>query len=253
MKCLILAAGYGSRLRELGDSKPLVPVGGLPLIEHVLCGAAEAGIRDFVVVTGHLSDRLEPFLAAAASRLGLSIEAVRLTDWDRPNGFSVIAGAERAGDDYLLLMSDHLFDPAILRRLVAAPRPEGVRLVVDRNTGSPLTDLDDATRVDVGPDGAIRRIGKQIAGFNAVDTGIFRATPALPAAIAEAAAAGRSGSLSDGVQRLADQGRAATMDVGHGWWIDVDDARAHALAEAELRRQPAIQASCGKVATGFPQ
>ena len=243
MKCLILAAGYGSRLRALGESKPLVPIGGLPLIEHVLRGAAEAGLRDFVVVTGHLSDRLEPFLAGAGNRLGLGIEPVRLTDWDRPNGFSVIAGAERTGDDFLLLMSDHLFDPAILRRLVAARRPEGVQLVVDRNIGSSLTDLDDATRVDVGPDGGIRRIGKEIADFNAIDTGIFRATPALPGAIAEAAASGRSGSLSDGVQRLADQGRAATMDVGQGWWMDVDDARAHALAEAELRRHPALRDS----------
>jgi choline kinase len=243
MKGLILAAGHGSRLRTLGESKPLVPVGGMPLIEHVLRAAAEAGVRDFVVVTGHRAEPLEAFLAAAARRLSLAIKPVRLANWDRPNGFSVIAGAERIGGDHLLLMSDHLFDPAILRRLVAAPPCEGVRLAVDRNIASPLTDLDDATRVDVGPDGRIRRIGKHIPVFNAIDTGIFRATPALHAAIAEAVAAGRSGSLSDGVQRLADQGRAATMEVDQGWWIDVDDARAHALAEAELRRQPAIRDS----------
>ena len=243
MKCLILAAGHGSRLRSLGDSKPLVPVAGTPLIEHVLRGAAEAGIRDFVVVTGHRSEVLEAFLTGAAGRLGLGIEAVRLTDWDRPNGFSVIAGAERTGDDYLLLMSDHLFDPAVLRRLVAAPPSPGLRLVVDRNVTGPLLDLDDATRVDVGDDGGIRRIGKLIPGFNAIDTGIFRATPALPAAIAEAVAQGQSGSLSDGVQRLADQGRAATMDVGQGWWIDVDDPTAHLLAEAELRGRTAIRDS----------
>ena len=120
-----------------------------------------------------------------------------------------------------------------------------MRLVVDRNVTGPLIDLDDATRVDVGDDSRIRRIGKLIPGFNAIDTGIFRATPGLPEAIAEAVAEGRSGSLSDGVQRLADQGRAETMDVGQGWWIDVDDPTAHLLAEAELRRQPAMKASCG--------
>lgn len=34
MKCLIIAAGLGSRLINKGDSKPLVLLGGIPLIEH---------------------------------------------------------------------------------------------------------------------------------------------------------------------------------------------------------------------------
>jgi len=37
--------------------------------------------------------------------------------------------------------------------------------------------------------------------------------------------------LSDGMQILADCGRAATMDIEDAWWLDVDDPRAHALAE----------------------
>ena len=36
MKCLIIAAGKGSRLRQQGESKPLIPVLGLPLIERVI-------------------------------------------------------------------------------------------------------------------------------------------------------------------------------------------------------------------------
>ncbi|HEY6869166.1 MAG TPA: hypothetical protein VI199_05350, partial [Novosphingobium sp.] len=54
---------------------------------------------------------------------------------------------------------------------------------------------------------------------------------AAPAAIAAAIAGGAAGSLSDGMQRLADDGRAATMEIGGAWWMDVDDPRAHALAE----------------------
>ena len=38
------------------------------------------------------------------------------------------------------------------------------------------------------------------------------------------------------MQRLADAGRAATMDIGEAWWIDVDDPRAHAIAEEALAR-----------------
>ena len=53
MKCLILAAGKGSRLSRKGDTKPLVPLLGLPLIERVIVTARMSGFRDFYVVTGY--------------------------------------------------------------------------------------------------------------------------------------------------------------------------------------------------------
>ncbi|MGZ8999431.1 MAG: hypothetical protein ACXW2T_11315, partial [Allosphingosinicella sp.] len=49
----------------------------------------------------------------------------------------------------------------------------------------------------------------------------------------EAAALGLSGSLSDGVQRLADKGQASTLDIS-GWWVDVDDPKSRAQAERHL-------------------
>ncbi len=48
MKCLIIAAGRGSRLRQRGDSKPLVPILGIALIERVIRTAVEAGADDFI-------------------------------------------------------------------------------------------------------------------------------------------------------------------------------------------------------------
>jgi hypothetical protein len=46
------------------------------------------------------------------------------------------------------------------------------------------------------------------------------------------------------MQRIADAGRAATMDIGDAWWLDVDDPRAHGLAEAEApQRLPEIYAT----------
>ena len=64
MNCVVLAAGLGTRLRGISDSKPLTPVAGRPLIEHVVRRAADAGASRFVVVTGHQAERLEPFLVA---------------------------------------------------------------------------------------------------------------------------------------------------------------------------------------------
>lgn len=224
MNCLIIAAGHGSRLRDVSLSKPLTPIAGKPLIEHVIRAASAGGATGFTIVTGHEAERVEAFLAG----LDLPVATVRVTDWDLPNGYSVRAGAEAIEGDYLLAMADHLFDPAIVRRLVAAPAADLV-LAVDRDLAGPLLDMDDATKVETRAGGAIVRIGKTLAAFDAVDTGLFRATPAL----AEAIGAG-GGSLSEGVQRLADQGRAATLDVTGLFWLDVDDPAALAKAEALL-------------------
>ena len=224
MDCLIIAAGFGSRLRSVSPSKPLTPVAGVPLIERVIRAAAEGGASRFVVATGHEAARLEAFLGT----LPFGIEPVRVADWSLPNGHSVLAGAARIAGDYLLTMSDHLFDPAIVAALIAAP-PASLRLAVDRDLASPLLDMDDVTKVETGEGGAIVRIGKTLDRFDAADTGLFRATPAL----AEAISAG-GGSLSDGVQQLADRGEAMTQDVTGRFWLDVDDPAALAKAEARL-------------------
>jgi choline kinase len=224
MNCLIIAAGHGSRLRAISPSKPLTPVAGVPLIEHVIRAAAAGGAGPFTVVTGHEAERVEAFLAT----LDLSIATVRVADWDLPNGHSVLAGAAAIHGDYLLTMSDHLFDPAIVRALIAAP-PAPLTLAVDRDLAGPLLDMDDATKVETGDGGAIVRIGKSLARFDAIDTGLFRATPAL----ADAIGAG-GGSLSEGVQRLADRGRATTCDITGLFWLDVDDPAALAKAESAV-------------------
>jgi choline kinase len=238
-QCLIIAAGEGSRLRALAESKPLALVGGTPLIERVVRAAAEGGATHFLVVTGYRAEPLEDFLAGLADRLGLTIEAVRNSDWKRPTGLSVLAADDRLEDDFLLMMSDHLFEPAIVAALLAR-EPGDLTLAVDRDSDSPLIDLDDATKVAFGAEGRIARIGKTIEGWDAIDTGVFRAGSALAAAIRASVKAGGQGSLSEGVQTLADQGRALTLDVTGRWWMDVDDPRAHALAEEELRRRASV-------------
>ncbi|UCG99815.1 MAG: NTP transferase domain-containing protein [Deltaproteobacteria bacterium] len=53
MKCLIIAAGRGSGLSSRGDSKPLISLLGVSLIERVILTAQESGLTDFYVVTGY--------------------------------------------------------------------------------------------------------------------------------------------------------------------------------------------------------
>jgi choline kinase len=245
MDALIIAAGYGSRLREISDAKPLTPVAGVPLLELGVRQAVSAGISRVVVVTGHQAIEIEKFLPSLSARVGIPVVSERVLHWSTPNGHSVIAGAAKISGDYLLMMADHIFEGSILTRLVReGTKSRGVTLAIDRRTDSPLIDPEDATWVRTDRDGRIDAIGKSIADYDAVDCGAFLATPELAAAIHAAIAEGKAGSLSEGMQRLADAGRAATMDIGDAWWLDVDDPRAHALAEAEAPKHlPEIFAS----------
>lgn len=237
MDALIIAAGYGSRLREISDSKPLTPVSGVPLLELGVRQAVAAGVSRVVVVTGHQAIEIEKFLPGLSARVGVPVISERVTHWSTPNGHSVIAGAAKISGDYLLMMADHVFEGSILTRLAQeGTKSRGVTLAIDRRTDNPLVDPEDATWVKTDRDGRIEAIGKTIADYDAVDCGAFLATPELADAIRAAIAEGKAGSLSEGMQRLADAGRAATMDIGDAWWLDVDDARAHALAEAEAPR-----------------
>jgi choline kinase len=234
MDALIIAAGYGSRLRDIADSKPLAPIAGVPLLELGVRQARAAGVERVVVVTGHHAIEIEKFLPSLSARVGIPVVSERLQHWSTPNGYSVIAGAARIEGDYLLMMADHIFSPGILDRLArTGTKSRGVTLAIDRRTDNPLVDPDDATWVKTDADGRIEVIGKNIPEYDAVDCGAFLATPELARAIQTAITQGKSGSLSDGMQLLADAGRAATMDIGQAWWMDVDDPRAHALAEAE--------------------
>ncbi|HTK35280.1 MAG TPA: NTP transferase domain-containing protein [Caulobacteraceae bacterium] len=237
MRCVVIAAGQGSRLRAIARSKPLATVLGVPLIERVILAALAGGATEFVVVTGYEAQILETFLAELSARRGLEIATVRNDDWRLANGLSVVAAAPAAGERFLLLMSDHLFDPEIVQALIASDAPErGLTLAIDRRLENPLVDLEDVTRVQTGSDGVIRHIGKRIEPYDAFDTGVFLATPMLIQAILDDVAAGGSGGLSNGVQRLADQGLARTFDIGARFWLDVDDAVAFGHAEREQAR-----------------
>lgn len=234
MKCVILAAGQGTRLRSIAPSKPLASLLGIPLVERVIEAALAGGATSFVVVTGYEAEPLETFLSELAARRAIRIDCVRNNAWTRANGLSLVAAEAMLDDHVLLLMSDHLFDPAIVADLIAASagRP-GLTLAVDRRLDNPLVDLDDVTRVETGPGGAIVRIGKLIERYDAFDTGIFIAPRALAQAVRDDVDRGGQGSLSEGVGGLIAKGLATTHDIGDRFWLDVDDAVAFGQAERQ--------------------
>ena len=116
MKCLIIAAGKGSRLAARGGSKPLVPLLGLPLIERVILTARKAGVDDFYVVTGHKGDEVQDFLDSLSTRRDLRIGYVQNEEWESAgNGLSVLKAKGHLDEPFVLTMVDHLFDEQILK------------------------------------------------------------------------------------------------------------------------------------------
>lgn len=219
---LVLAAGNGTRLRTR-TPKPAHPLLGVPLLARTLFSLERAGITDAYVVLGYEADQVRKAIERI-SRLSLRIHWLHNAEWKRPNGVSVLTAAEHLHRPFILTMADHLFDPGIVAALrERSTDVDGIDLAVDYRIDQ-LFDVDDATKVRVA-DGRIVAIGKTLPRYDAVDTGLFLATPALFTALRDAMVDG-SVSLSDGVQRLARAGRARVMDIGDRMWQDVDTPEA---------------------------
>lgn len=227
MRAVVLAAGAGSRLRDVSPVKPLTMLKGRSLLHRVLDALAAGGATAATVVTGY-----EAAIVAAEARAHPLVRAVAFNpDWERaPNGVSVCAAADAFGEaPALLCMADHLLSAGVVRAAVEAP-PAALVLAVDRRLGHGWVDEGDVTRVRSDAE-RIRAIGKRLLVYDCYDTGLFRATGALLDALGAMAAP----ALSEGVAALARMGQAITADIGDAAWLDVDDARALRLAEEHWR------------------
>ena len=237
MKCLIVAAGQGTRLRDTGlpenGLKPLIPLRGLPLIEHVIDRAVSAGIDGFLVVSGYRGGELRSELDALSARKGTSITHIINDEWSRANGVSLLKARRYLDEPFLLLMCDHLVDPQILRDMMAASfEPDAVILGVDFNIDDALNDPEDVTRVKCSA-GRIEKIGKLIPDFDAFDTGVFLCTPVIFAALEESQSRGDD-SISGAMNVLVQWNKAYVFDIQGRLWIDVDDPVAFGKAERLL-------------------
>lgn len=120
MKAVILAAGKGSRLGALGESlpKPLLEVGGRPILSRHLECCLRHGVTEVFINTHHLPERIRAF-CGDGSRFGLRIR------YSFEPELLGTAGALRnfqeslAGDSFFVLYGDNLVEPDLgaMRRL----------------------------------------------------------------------------------------------------------------------------------------
>ena len=232
---VILAAGMGSRIRAGGvdKPKPLVDVGGLPLLKRSILTATRAGVTRFVVILGYEAELIQTSLQDDEQLADLDIDWVYHEQYQLKNGVSVLQAKPYVDGEFYLTMADHVVQPAIYQALGDNPLKGDLALAVDYKLDQ-VFDMDDATKVKVGPQSEIVEIDKTLAEFDAVDTGVFRCSLGLFDALEAVYATEGDASLSQGVKNLADQNRAHTVDVGDAWWQDVDDVLTRDEAERRL-------------------
>ncbi|HTR38625.1 MAG TPA: phosphocholine cytidylyltransferase family protein [Bryobacteraceae bacterium] len=232
-QCLILAAGNGSRMRRVSGilPKPLVEFRGRPILEHVIDRAREAGIEEFVIVVGYRGDLIREWFESRWNR-SASITLVENPEYHKHNGISALKARNALRGNFLLLMADHLFEPATARKLMRERlAPREVVLAVDPGVER-IFDIDDATKV-LRRGASIVDIGKEIAEYDALDTGMFLCSQSLFDDLESASRDGNC-SLSDGMRRLASDGRLRAMEIGDAQWHDVDTPEALAYAGDNL-------------------
>jgi len=230
MKALIIAAGRGSRLNGLTKDKPksLIQLLGLSLIERVILTAKQAGIGEFVVTVGYLGEKIKANLGDGR-KLRSKITYIENKEWEKGNGVSVLkAKGCLSNENFILLMSDHVFDVRILKELVDYETRSSVVLAVDRTEKSPGD-----TKV-LENRGKILDIGKDIKVSNCIDAGIFLCTPKIFSCIEEAVNEGKT-ELTDCIDEAVKNRDAEIFDITQiesyaskmrkeiePWWIDID-------------------------------
>ncbi|MCH8980759.1 NTP transferase domain-containing protein [candidate division KSB1 bacterium] len=219
-KAVIIAAGNGSRLEGYQNScpKPLVKVGGMPLLQRVILSAKRIGITEFVIVLGYQAARIRKTINS--KKLGVKITWVRNLDWRKPNGVSVLKAEKFVDGRFLLFMSDHVFNVNILEKLKSVQLGKECGLLCVDYALNTVHNLDDATKVRT-VDNQLLDLGKSLTDFNAIDVGIFIHTPLIFDALRRSQEQGDY-SLSGGVRVLAEEGRMCTFNIGDSFWQDVD-------------------------------
>ena len=187
---VLLAAGRGRRLRPYTDHtpKPLLPVGGQPLLEHTLTAVAEVGIRRVCLVTHHLAEQIEQFVGDGR-RWGLDALFCRQSKLlGTAHALNEVVrrypGLFKSGDSFLLTATDYIWSKNYVHDLVAAHAQNNVDISISLKR-MPGADLSKRSSVAFTPQGGIARIVEKPLPGQAPSEYVASLTAVLPASASE--------------------------------------------------------------------
>jgi UDP-N-acetylglucosamine diphosphorylase / glucose-1-phosphate thymidylyltransferase / UDP-N-acetylgalactosamine diphosphorylase / glucosamine-1-phosphate N-acetyltransferase / galactosamine-1-phosphate N-acetyltransferase len=120
MKAVILAAGKGTRMRELTNElpKPMLKVQGKPILQHIVEGLRDNGISEIFIVTGFRADVVEDHFRDG-KELGVTINYGRQVVQDGTGKAPELAKAFVGTDAFLLTYGDILVKPETYAQMVS--------------------------------------------------------------------------------------------------------------------------------------
>ena len=132
-RAVILAAGRGTRMRELTAQlpKPMIEVRGKPVLQHIVQGLGDAGIRDCLIVVGYRADVVRDFFGDG-SRYNVAIQYKTQTVQDGTGRVVELARDFAGKHPFILAYGDILVDPENYKRLVDLPEDVEAMLTVTR-------------------------------------------------------------------------------------------------------------------------
>ena len=235
-KAVLLAAGKGTRMRELTNDlpKPMIAVRGKPILQHIVEGLAAAGVTHFLIVVGWRAEVVREFFRDG-SRFGVSVEYTTQVVQDG-TGRVVALAEEFAGKDaFVLSYGDILVTPENYARLVSLGEAEAL-VSVKHNPG------------EVAKGGAVfvnerfelmdlrekPKPGEPTSPW--YNAGVYTFRPSIFTHIAKLEKSPRGEyELTDAIRTLAQSGSLVRVIELTGEWADVRDPEVLAELNADQR------------------
>jgi choline kinase len=226
MKAIIYAAGRGTRLQS-DSPKILLKFGGKTLLEWHALRLREAGVREIVLVTGHLREQIAELLPGICARHDVAVREIVNSRFHEGSLLSLkvsLPEIENSSEPLLLMDADVFYPTGMLDHLTASAH--ATALLLDREYS---TDDDDPMLVPVknGRPIDFRKNWSGDAEFVGESIGFFKIAPAdFPLLIKETQARSRGSSCADSyddvLRTLVLAGRFGYEDVTGLRWIEID-------------------------------
>ncbi|HVI81588.1 MAG TPA: sugar phosphate nucleotidyltransferase [Chthoniobacterales bacterium] len=223
-KAVILAAGRGTRMRELTTDlpKPMIEVRGKPVLQYIVEGLRAAGVRKLLIIIGYRPEAVQQ-LFGDGSRYAIDIHYTTQITQDGTGRVVDLAKTFVAGAPFILAYGDILVDPANYKRVVDLPDAVealiSVTLGEDVSKGGAVFVNEQMELVDIQekPEPGAATSPWYNAGLYAFRPSIFDFTAKLkPSARGEY-------ELTDAIRELAQSGKKVQVLELAGEWADVRD------------------------------
>ena len=223
-KAVLLAAGRGIRMRELTVElpKPMIEVRGKPVLQHIVEGLRDAGIREFFIIVGYRADAVQNFFGDG-SRYKIAIQYATQVVQDGTGRVVDIARNFAENSAFILSYGDILVDPQDYKSIVDLPDDIEAIITVTRgedvSKGGAVFLNDQMELVDLrekSPSGEPTSPWYN-AGIYAFRPSIFEFTAKLKPSPRD------EYELTDAIRELAQSGKKVRALELTGEWADVRD------------------------------